>query len=342
MEHEVAVRGSAFEPRDLAILTWSFGQLGHVPTAEAAQPLWALLQAQVESMPGRSLATLAAGLAAMHEQQQWRQQQQQQQADAAAAAVAAAAAAATPTQSMPPAVLPQLVEAVAERAVAVFPQLQPFEAAQLLLSLSALGSEAAAEQLLRSPVEHTLQQLLAAAERAPLPDAVGLLWSMARWACYPAEPFTALCTRLRQTSKHYRMPRVPLARLGQAIQAMGEQQLRTLRLRGGLRVAAYAAAQHVALHGPLGSSLEATNAKDRAEGASGSSSSSSSSSSSRELGTEQPGHPQRQGSSQQSGARGRGQGDSPSPAAPQPSFELDNEEDPSWLEMTFDDLAKMA
>ena len=319
----MAARGPSFEPRDLAILTWSCGQLGHLPTREAAQPLWALLEAEVGSMPGRTLATLAAGLAALEEQQQWQRQQQevQQQQEEEEEGQAQAAARGQPM------VPPQLVQAVAERAVAVFAQLQPFEAAQLVLSLSVLGSHEAAEQLLRSPSACTTQQLLAAAERAPLPDAVGLLWSMARWACYPAEPFGALCTRLRQTSKHYRLPQAALARLGQAWQAMGEAQQRELRLRGGLRVAAYAAAQHVALQGPPGSS------RDAAEGAGGSG----------EWGAAPPGPRQQQrGGSEQRGSRGSGQADSPSPAAPQPSFDLDNEEDPSWLEMTFEDLAQMA
>ena len=341
VEREVAARGSAFEPRDLAILTWSFGQLGHLPTPEAAQPLWALLQAQIASMPGRTLGTLAAGLAALHEQQQWRQQHRQRQegqqkpgAAAAggqqkpAAAPAAAAAAVDAKQRLVP---PELVGAVAERAAAIFPRLQPFEAAQLVLSLSLLGSEEAAQQLLRSPCEHTAQQLLAAAERAPLPDAVGLLLSMARWAAYPAEPFAALCTRLRQTSKHYRLPQAALVRLGQAVQCMGEQQRRVLRLPGGLRVAAHAAAQLALLHGPP-SSLDASSDSGGAQPGS----------SSGEWDAAQPGHQQHQGSVAQGGARGNGKGNSPSPAAPQPSFDHDNEEDPSWLEMTFEDLAKLA
>ena len=334
----MAAGGSAFDGQDLAILSWSFGKLGHPLAPAAAHQLWALLRAALPGMSGRSLATLAAGLAALHEQHEWRVQQQQQQQEEEAAESsqpeAAAAPATGPSSMGSPLLPPQLVAAVAERSGTVLPRLKPFELAQLVLSLSVLGSEGAATQLLRRPSAHTAVQLLAAAEQAPLPDAVGLLWSMARWACYPPEPFAALCLRLRQTSRHYRLPQPALVRLGQALQMMGQRQREALGLRRGLEFAALVAAQQVAKRGPPGGPAGPGSGADA-----------SASSSSTPDAAQQMDRRPRVGtarSSSSGGSSGGARSGNPSPAAPQPSFDNENEEDPSWLEMTYEDLARMA
>lgn len=357
MEHELSARGSAFEDRHLAILAWSFGQLGHVPPPEARPPLLALVEARLPAMGGRSLATLVSGLAAMEQQRQWQQQQRRQQqgmeeeeqeqgkhsaaagAGAAAAgsseAGAAASAVAAAADTSP--LVPQpLVAALVERTSQLAPWLQPFEWAQLVHGLSVLGSQAAAQRFLRSPSPQAAAQLEAAAQHAPLPAAVGLLWAMAEWQCYPKKPFAALCSRLRLASPHYRLPQPALAVLGEAVQAMGERQRAALGLRKGMAFAAEATARAAALQGPPGTLLNPGPAS-----ASGNSSSAGSSQDSDAYDTvstaDEGSYPQQQLQQQRHRSGQLSATWTTVPAAPQPACDNDNQ-DPGWLETTYDDL----
>ena len=347
VERELASRSGEWEDRHLAIMAWSCGQLGHTPAPATCARLAAELERRVPAMSGRSLATLASGLAAMEQQRLWQLQQLQQQGpegssteEEAEATAEPAAAAAEAGPDAHPVLPPHLVEMVVERAGPLLPRMQPFELARLAYSCAVLGSDAAAQLLLRAPAPATLAQLQAAAERAPLPTAIGLLWAMVRWDCYPRRLFSTLCNRLQQTSRHYRLSQPALALLGEAVLAMGQQQRGALHLRQGLEHAALATARQAALHGPqrllisphTGASLSSGEASDA------------------EAGWSEEDEP---GASQQARRR-RG---STSPAQPPAAYELhsaadlstappradnSNEDDLSWLEMTYDDLAGLA
>lgn len=317
----MAVRGAAFEDRHLAIVAWSFGQLGHVPPPAARVPLLAAAEARLPAMAGRTLATLAAGLAGMERQRGWEEAQRQRRAGeehagsgtdaAAAAATAAEQTAEPPADSLLP---PPLTAALVERAVQLLPRLRPFELAQLVHSLAVLSSQQTGQRLLCAPGPEAAAALEAAAEQAPLPTAVGLLWAMARCGCYPAQPFGALCTRLLRASPHYRLPQPALVLLGEALQAAGEEQRAALGLRRGMVFAATAAARQAAREGPCAMSHAAA-----ADGSGGAESG---------------------GEDGQGRQRRPRDGGSPMAPSPQPSFDNANEEE-GWLEMTFDSLPQV-
>ena len=260
----MAARGAAFEDRHLAIVAWAFGQLGHVPAPAARAPLLAQVEARLAGMAGRSLATLAAGLSAVEQQRRWRERQRRRQqleleaSDAEeepAAAPAPAAGGSSAAGADAPLVPQPLVEAMAARAAALAPRLQPFELAQLVTSLAVLGSEGAPSAFLRAPSPDVAVQVQAAADRAPLPAAVGLLWAMAHWRCYPPHVFASVASRLHSAHRNYRLPQPALAMLGEALQAMDPERRSAVRLRRGLAYAAVATARAAELRGPCGTLL---------------------------------------------------------------------------------------
>lgn len=219
MEGEVSARAASFEPRHLAVVAWSAGQLGWVMRPAALQSLLAALQP--EALEGRSLATLVEGLAAM-ERQRWRQQPRH--------------------TVLPPLVPPLMSDALAERCAALVPTLQPFEFAQLAAGFAALGGPAARRLFLEAPDVATRSALNAAVRKAPLPAVVSLLWAMARWDCYPSPAYPRLADRLCRTSPQYRLAPASLVLLGQALGSMPARQLVAMSLRSGLRHAALEAA----------------------------------------------------------------------------------------------------
>jgi hypothetical protein len=260
VERELASRAASFDDRHLSIVAWSFGQLGHVPQPEALAPLLAAAEVRLSRIGGRALATLAVGLAAMQQQSQRRHQQQQQDEDGRPAAQHSLKEQPPPPQQQQqqqqqqPLIPSPLVALLVERTAQLLAanQLQPFEYAQLVHSLTALDSSGlAAKRFLQPPLSPAAAAALQqAVRRAPLPEVMGLLWAMARWRSYPAPGFPDLCARLRHTPRQYRFSQPSLALLGEALEGMGEPQREALRLRRGLADAARATARAAALRGP--------------------------------------------------------------------------------------------
>lgn len=244
----MAARAARFEPRHLAIVAWSAGQLGHVvrPAALAAL-LGAVRPAALEA---RSLVPLVAGLAAMEQQRQrderpqqrQRRQQQQQEAAPVEPAAGAAAGAQQPSRASSPLVPPQLLDGLVGRTRQLLPGLKPFEHGQLVYGFAVLGSPLARQVLLLSPDGPASGMLASAARHAPLPVVVGLLWAVARWGCYSSPGLPRIADRLRRTSPQYRLPRPALVMLGQALRSMPPREVLALALPSGMQRAALVAA----------------------------------------------------------------------------------------------------
>jgi hypothetical protein len=129
------------------------------------------------------------------------------------------------------------------RAVDLLPQLQPFELAQLVHGFAALGTAEARSVFMAAPDDAARKALGRAAQRASLPELVGLLWAMARWGCYPSPAFGRVAGRLRGMSSQYRFSPHALVTLGEALSALPSRQRAALGLRPELQHAAIQAAR---------------------------------------------------------------------------------------------------
>jgi hypothetical protein len=221
-----------------------------MPSPPALAALLAALRPA--SMPGRTLATLADGLALLELQQQRLAARSALQAQLGLARGSGAAARAARReldrardQASPSLVPPPLLDALLQRAEQELPSLQPFEYARLVGGMAQLRCRAARRLLLQGPGSGRAHPLLLAAMKyARLPDVVALAWAMATWRCCPDPALPRLAARLQHTSPSYRLGPAALAQLGEALAALPPRQAALLtRHPSPLLEAAAAAAE---------------------------------------------------------------------------------------------------